>query len=204
MLHGLPASACSMSWTAVTPAAATNIVLLAWNLKHALTTVLACYHADPDASLIESQDDLGAGPVPPQSYDQQSYEPSGGKPRALETMAAQPSTDALFPSAGAGGSDDGGGDLAGGYNALEFKHLNVSDEIRELFKYIGRYQPHTIDLDTKLKPFIPDYIPCVGGIDEFIKVPRPDGKPDFLGLKVRGLPLAMLGEQQVLVAGLTS
>lgn len=47
-----------------------------------------------------------------------------------------------------------------------------------------RYKPHNIELETKLKPFIPDYIPAIGGIDEFIKVPRPDGKPDFLGLKV--------------------
>lgn len=45
----------------------------------------------------------------------------------------------------------------------------------------------SIELETKLKPFIPDYIPSIGGIDEFIKVPRPDGKPDFLGLKVTEL-----------------
>ena len=61
----------------------------------------------------------------------------------------------------------------------------MSDDVRELFKFIGRYQAHTIDLESKLKPFIPDYIPSVGSIDEFIKVPRPDSKPDFLGLKVR-------------------
>lgn len=36
----------------------------------------------------------------------------------------------------------------------------------------------------KLMPFIPEYIPAVGGTDEFIKVPRPDGQPDYLGLKV--------------------
>ncbi|KAH7278470.1 hypothetical protein KP509_38G042700 [Ceratopteris richardii] len=35
-----------------------------------------------------------------------------------------------------------------------------------------------------LRPFIPDYIPAVGAVDEFIKVPRPDGIPDYLGLKV--------------------
>ena len=41
--------------------------------------------------------------------------------------------------------------------------------------------------DRKLKPFIPDFIPAVGEVDGFIKVPRPDGKevraekpfPDF-------------------------
>jgi len=47
-----------------------------------------------------------------------------------------------------------------------------------------RYKPHDVELDSKLKPFIPDYIPSIGGIDQFIKVPRPDGKEDHLGLKV--------------------
>lgn len=57
---------------------------------------------------------------------------------------------------------------------------------------LTRYKPHTIDLETKLKPFIPDYIPSIGGIDEFIKVPRPDGKPDYLGLKVGGVCVGLL------------
>ncbi len=61
----------------------------------------------------------------------------------------------------------------------------MPDDVKNLFQYITRYKPQNIDLETKLKPFIPDYIPSIGGIDEFIKVPRPDGKPDFLGLKVR-------------------
>lgn len=33
-----------------------------------------------------------------------------------------------------------------------------------------RYKPQNHQLETKLKPFIPDYIPAVGDIDEFIKV----------------------------------
>ena len=33
-----------------------------------------------------------------------------------------------------------------------------------------RYTPQTIELEHKLKPFIPDYIPAVGDIDAFIKV----------------------------------
>ncbi|CAD7701789.1 unnamed protein product [Ostreobium quekettii] len=51
-----------------------------------------------------------------------------------------------------------------------------------------RYKPPSTDLDTKLKPFIPDFIPAIGDIDEFIKVPRPDGRPDYLGLKVLDEP----------------
>ena len=38
----------------------------------------------------------------------------------------------------------------------------VSNEVKELFQYIGRYKPQTIELETKLKPFIPDYIPAIG------------------------------------------
>ena len=33
-----------------------------------------------------------------------------------------------------------------------------------------RYTPQTIELETKLKPFIPDFIPAVGDIDAFLKV----------------------------------
>lgn len=33
-----------------------------------------------------------------------------------------------------------------------------------------RYTPQTIELDHKLKPFIPDFIPAVGDIDAFLKV----------------------------------
>lgn len=35
---------------------------------------------------------------------------------------------------------------------------------------IPRYTPQSIELEHKLKPFIPDFIPAVGDIDAFIKV----------------------------------
>lgn len=57
--------------------------------------------------------------------------------------------------------------------------------LQEIFKYIGRYNPGPVEqLPMRLMPFIPEYIPAIGSTDEFIKVPRPDGQPDFLGLKV--------------------
>jgi intraflagellar transport protein 46 len=40
------------------------------------------------------------------------------------------------------------------------------------------------ELETKLKAFIPDYIPAIGEVDAFIKMPRPDGQPETLGLFV--------------------
>lgn len=36
--------------------------------------------------------------------------------------------------------------------------------------FLFRYTPQTIELDHKLKPFIPDFIPAVGDIDAFLKV----------------------------------
>jgi hypothetical protein len=58
--------------------------------------------------------------------------------------------------------------------------------LQEIFKYIGRYNPGPLEqLPARLMPFIPEYIPAIGSTDEFIKVPRPDGQPDYLGLKVR-------------------
>uniref|UniRef100_A0A095A0R1 Intraflagellar transport protein 46 homolog n=1 Tax=Schistosoma haematobium TaxID=6185 RepID=A0A095A0R1_SCHHA len=60
------------------------------------------------------------------------------------------------------------------------------------------YTPQTIELETKLKPFIPDYIPAVGDIDAFLKVPRPDGKPDYLGLLVLDEPCANQSDPTVL------
>ena len=36
--------------------------------------------------------------------------------------------------------------------------------------YVFRYTPQSIELETKVKPFIPDFIPAVGDIDAFIKV----------------------------------
>ena len=55
-----------------------------------------------------------------------------------------------------------------------------------------------MELETKLKCFIPDYIPSIGNIDPFIKVPRPDGKPDELGLTVLDEPHSQQSDSTVL------
>ena len=60
--------------------------------------------------------------------------------------------------------------IEGMYDPAEFVDLSVSSEVREVFEYITRYVPQKIELDYKLKPFIPDFIPAVGDIDAFIKV----------------------------------
>lgn len=60
--------------------------------------------------------------------------------------------------------------------------------MKDLFEYIQRYKPQKIDLETKLKPFIPEYIPCVGEVDSFLKMPKPDGTKEDLGITVLDEP----------------
>lgn len=88
--------------------------------------------------------------------------------------------------------------LEGMYDPSEYENLNVSSDIKDLFQYILRYTPQTIDLDTKFKPFIPEYIPAVGDIDAFIKVLRPDGKKEDLGLRVLDEPAPKQSDPSVL------
>jgi intraflagellar transport protein 46 len=47
-----------------------------------------------------------------------------------------------------------------------------------------RFKPVDTVLDSKLKPFIPAYIPAIGEVDAFLKVSRPDNIPEELGLTV--------------------
>lgn len=74
----------------------------------------------------------------------------------------------------------------------------MSGEIRELFQYIKRYKPQDIELDSKIKCFIPDYVPSVGMIDAFVKVPRPDGSDSTLGLTVLDEPASSQSDSTVL------
>lgn len=99
--------------------------------------------------------------------------------------------------------EEHGAPLEGAYDPADYEHLPVSAEIKELFEYISRYTPQLIDLDHKLKPFIPDFIPAVGDIDAFLKVPRPDGKPDHLGLLVLDEPSTKQSDPTVLSLWLT-
>lgn len=40
------------------------------------------------------------------------------------------------------------------------------------------------ELETQLKGFVPEYIPAIGEVDAFLKMPRPDGQAETLGLFV--------------------
>lgn len=76
------------------------------------------------------------------------------------------------------------------YSDYDYSQLAVSADLKELFEYIDRFKPTDLELQTKLKPFIPEYIPGVGDVDAFIKVPAPGNKQDLLGLKVLDEPAA--------------
>ena len=52
----------------------------------------------------------------------------------------------------------------------------------------NRFTPIEVNLDTKLKPFIPSYLPSVGEVDAFLKVNRPDNVQEELGLTVMDEP----------------
>lgn len=84
--------------------------------------------------------------------------------------------------------DDDEKEVPGAYNPQQFANLPVSSEVKELFEYIQRYKPQKIDLETKLKPFVPEYIPAVGEVDACLKMPKPDGTKEDLGIAVLDEP----------------
>jgi len=88
--------------------------------------------------------------------------------------------------------------VEGSYDAAEWEHLEVSKDEKELFEYIHRYTPQKVDLETKFKPFIPDYIPAVGDIDAFIKVLRCEHDNETLGLTVLDEPAALQSDPTIL------
>ncbi|KAI8467716.1 MAG: hypothetical protein J3K34DRAFT_460251 [Monoraphidium minutum] len=127
-------------------------------------------------------------------------EPQAGSGAAAQQRRGQEEQEPRQqPGTGAGGgAAAAAAALPGEYNAAEFMHLDVTDDVRDLFKYIGRYRPAASEPAAPLKPFVPEYIPALGATDEFIKVPRPDGRPDFLGLKVLDEPAAVQSDASVL------
>ncbi|KAM7540713.1 hypothetical protein Aperf_G00000047015 [Anoplocephala perfoliata] len=74
------------------------------------------------------------------------------------------------------------------YNPAHFDHLVVSAEVKEMFQYIQRYSSQKIELKTRIRPFIPEYIAATGDADAFLKIPRPDGRADNLGLTLLDEP----------------
>lgn len=77
-------------------------------------------------------------------------------------------------------------------------NINLPNDVKELYPLIGQYEGLEIELKTTLKCFIPPYIPAINKVDDFIKVPRPDGKPDGLGLSILDEPCQRQSDPAVL------
>nr|SVE87072.1 EOG090X0FP3 [Daphnia similis] len=84
------------------------------------------------------------------------------------------------------------------YNPIEFNGVNVPFQIRELFHFITKYRPQILEMETKLKPFLPDFIPAVGDPDAFLKIDRPDESAEFLGLNLIDEPSLNQSDPSVL------
>lgn len=139
---------------------------------------------------------MGSRQAAPEMPSQLDSMPARGMPKA-PAGDKDDDDDNDYPD-GADGSAAGAPVPEGMYDPEEYANLPVSAEIKELFQYITRYKPHNIELETKMRPFIPDYIPAVGDIDPFIKVPRPDGKVDNLGLVTLDEPASVQSDPTVL------
>ncbi|CAK1547461.1 unnamed protein product [Leptosia nina] len=61
----------------------------------------------------------------------------------------------------------------GAYDPKQFADLKVPPEMDNIFQYIMKYTPQKIDIEFKLQPFVPEYVPAVGDTDAFIKVTAP-------------------------------
>jgi len=92
--------------------------------------------------------------------------------------------------------------IEGMYDPSEFSDLPVTPEVKDLFDYIIRYIPQKIELDYKLKPFIPDFIPAVGDIDALIKVESDNNLQ--LGLTVLDEPSAKQSDPNIIELQLRS
>lgn len=64
----------------------------------------------------------------------------------------------------------------------------MNQDIKELFKHITAFQPNFLEIDATLKVFIPEYLPAVGEVDAFLKMPRPDQEQETLGLTILDEP----------------
>ncbi|EGZ07024.1 hypothetical protein PHYSODRAFT_307050 [Phytophthora sojae] len=164
---------------------------------------------DEEVDLSDSGDsvDTNGQPSPKARHDTKESQPTpSAAPARQPPQPMQSETPHASSSAGTGAASAGGGSSnhaammanAGGYKESDYAHLKVSHEIRELFQYIGRFKAQEIELETRLKCFIPEYIPAVGDMDAFLKIPRPDGQADQLGLKMLDEPSLTQSDATVL------
>lgn len=71
-------------------------------------------------------------------------------------------------------------------------------ELAQIFTLISKFKPAPVELTSHFKPFLPELAPAIGSIDAFIKIPRPDGDQDILGLTVIDEPTIGCSNPQIL------
>lgn len=143
----------------------------------------------------------GSRMAPPSDDDDSESEATGSDDDELPSMAnvqRQPAGGAAAPTGPPITSVE--------YNPADYAAVTNSApaDVRDLFAYITAYQPTTTELPAKLKPFIPDYIPSVGDIDTFCKIPRPDDKTDNFGLVVVDEPSSRMSNPAIIHAWLAN
>jgi intraflagellar transport protein 46 len=123
-------------------------------------------------------------------FDIRPTHPSiGSKPSSAASKGARPSAPPRYDP-----------DLDQGYgipNRGDEPTVGASG-MASLFALIGKFRPETVEIPVHWKPFIPDLVPAIGSIDAFIKVPRPDGEVDDLGLVIVDEPSIAQSNPQVL------
>ena len=60
------------------------------------------------------------------------------------------------------------------------------------------FQPTEVPLKTTLKPFIPEYVPAIGEVDAYLKIPRPDLREEKLGLSKLDEPALNMSKKSYL------
>lgn len=135
-------------------------------------------HHDEEVEVSDGGSEVQSDPEVEQNEEEEEEELKPSPPKKPARF------EPIKPSADSDDNDEDGADrqTAGAYNAADYANLPVSQEVKDLFKYITRFRPTTVELDTKLKAFIPDYIPAVGEVDAFLKPSKPDNQQENLGL----------------------
>ncbi|XP_058826070.1 intraflagellar transport protein 46 homolog isoform X2 [Topomyia yanbarensis] len=84
------------------------------------------------------------------------------------------------------------------FNPKFYDNIEAPNELKDIFQYITRFSPQRVNIDYKLKIFVPDFIPSVGDIDAFLKICSPpflnEEKQKILTKHIKSLGLETLDE----------
>ncbi|KAI6243801.1 Intraflagellar transport protein 46-like protein [Aphelenchoides fujianensis] len=74
----------------------------------------------------------------------------------------------------------------------------LSSDIRDLMHFVDSFEAERVEIQAVLRPFFLDYIPAVGDVDPFLKIPRPDNVDDQLGLVALDEPAAAQSDAAIM------